>query len=108
MGSDLLAAIRELNDSFRQRHTDGNITQAVVRLTGGLFMDLLDAVSSISSFDDKRDPHGEHGVGKLNWLGEEVLWKIDYWDETLFAPSPDPAYPNVTVRMMTVMLSSEY
>ncbi|MBX8825823.1 DUF3768 domain-containing protein [Ochrobactrum sp. SFR4] len=33
---------------------------------------------------------------------------MDYYDETLTQHSPDSADPNVTVRILTVMLADEY
>jgi hypothetical protein len=30
--------------------------------------------------------------------GHEILFKIDYYDKTLTAHSPDPADPSITVR----------
>jgi hypothetical protein len=37
-----------------------------------------------------------------------IFFKIDYYDRTLTAHSPDPADPAVTRRVITVMLASEY
>jgi hypothetical protein len=34
-----------------------------------------------------------------------VFFKIDYYDEALAMHSPDPADPNVTQRVMTLMLA---
>ena len=37
-----------------------------------------------------------------------IFFKIDYYDKTLSQHSPDPTYPSVTERLITVMLAEEY
>lgn len=45
-------------------------------------------------------------MGMLDWHGENVLWKIDYYDERMESLG-DPASPDCN-RVMTIMLGSEY
>lgn len=70
--------------------------------------DLLVAISNFDHFDDENDPYGEHDFGALDWCGETAFWKIDYYDLELSAASPNPADAEVTIRVLTVMLASEY
>jgi len=51
---------------------------------------------------------GEHDFGTIELEGERFFFKIDYYDRDVRMHSPDPANPDVTTRIMTVMLSSEY
>nr|WP_295463723.1 DUF3768 domain-containing protein [Mesorhizobium sp.] len=37
-----------------------------------------------------------------------VIFKIDYFDPTLLHRSDDPTDPNITRRVMTIMLTEEY
>jgi hypothetical protein len=40
--------------------------------------------------------------------GEKLFWKIKYFDRSIQFASPDPADETLTIRVLTVMLASEY
>ncbi len=63
---------------------------------------------AFSDFDDDNDPHGEHDFGVVEMRGYKCFWKIDYYDADSEMLSPDPADPDVTRRVLTVMLADEY
>jgi hypothetical protein len=69
---------------------------------------ILEAVARFNSFDEDNDPYGEHDFGALEVEGERLFFKIDYYDQSLSAHSPDPADETVTKRVLTVMLAEEY
>jgi hypothetical protein len=57
---------------------------------------------------DVFDPYGEHDFGAFEHNGQRIFWKIDYYGLTMTNGSEDPSDPKHTVRMLTVMLASEY
>ena len=68
-------------------------------------------VKTIAVFDDfchANDPHEEHDFGSFDTEGHTIMFKIDYYDPTLSMYSADPADPNVTERVITIMLVEEY
>jgi hypothetical protein len=67
-----------------------------------------EAVARFNSFDEDNDPYGEHAFGALEIEGERLFFKIDYYDQSLSAHSPDPADESVTKRVLTIMLAEEY
>ena len=69
---------------------------------------VLSAVRSFSEFTADNDPHKEHDFGSFEVDGEKFFWKIDYYDLTLEGGSENPADPAVTIRVLTIMLASEY
>ena len=40
--------------------------------------------------------------------GEQIFWKIDYYDANLEYGSDDPSRPEVTTRVLTIMFAREY
>ena len=100
--------IRDLNDRARTSFLGCRVmitpgVQALDDVVG-----VLMKVRIFDGFTEENDPHGEHDFGSFRHGVETLFWKIDYYDLTLTAESEDPSDPDVTVRVLTVMLASEY
>ena len=105
-----VAKIRELNDRLRVTGRGGMIlmTDGIAGLGREAVERVFDAVRRFNRFNEDNDPHGEHDFGGLKVDGRSVFWKIDYYDRSRQAGSPDPADEKVTVRILNVMLAEEY
>jgi hypothetical protein len=105
-----VTTIRELNDRFRQSLRGGMLvmTAGVIALGQEHQLKILEAVARFNSFDEDNDPYGEHDFGALEVEGERLFFKIDYYDQSLSAHSPDPSDATVTKRVLTIMLAEEY
>ncbi len=103
-------AIARLNDKLREEGRGGRllVTQGVMNLAGYNTGHLLKGLAVYDAFDADNDPHGERDFGDLHAFKTDLLWKIDYYDLNLEFASPDPANPDVTIRVLTVMLADEY
>lgn len=103
--------IRELNNLFRE-HGIGNgsimITCGVQALGEEAVVAVMAAVHHFTAFTPDNDPYQEHDFGAIEVLGENVFFKIDYYDLSLEAGSPDPTDEAVTHRVLTIMLANEY
>lgn len=108
--------IRDFNDRFRA----GDLTipgQALV--TAGVqrhvdqapnlnLASVIQAVASFNEFTSENDPHQERDFGSFEIHGERLFWKIDYYAPDMEHGSDDPADLGKTVRVLTIMLASEY
>jgi hypothetical protein len=65
-------------------------------------------VETFDAFTPDNDAHGERDFGAFEHNSERIFWKIDYYDTTLTKGSEDPTDPKQTVRVLTIMLASEY
>ncbi len=103
-------AVARLNDKLRTTCNGGHImvTRGVSGLEGFSAAELMADLRNYDQFDIDNDPHGERDFGDLTLWGEDLLWKIDAYDRSMMYGSPDPADEQVTTRVMTVMLASEY
>lgn len=102
--------IARLNDNLRKTGLGGRImvTRGVQALHGYRSAELVAELVTYNDFDADNDPHGERDFGAIDLFGAELLWKIEYYSTDLVYASPDPADPNVTTRVLTVMLAEEY
>jgi len=108
--SDRTDAIRRLNDGLRVRGVGGRtmVTTGVAALGQAAVEKITRAVSAFDEFTEANDPYGERDFGQVHVVGEAIFFKIDYYDKALCLHSPDPADPNLTERVITIMLAAEY
>lgn len=105
---DRVAAVRRLNDTLRI-HGRGGCTMVTPGVSERVAQSkILEAVRTFDAFTPDNDPYGEHDFGSITIDGETFFWKIDAYDQSLTAGSPDPTNPAVTCRVLTIMHASEY
>ena len=102
--------IKTLNDNFRKTFTGGQVL-----LTAGInakptddVANILSMVRGFNKFTPDNDPYDEHDFGSFDYKGDKVFWKIDYYDLNNQYLSINPANPNITNRVLTIMLAEEY
>jgi hypothetical protein len=102
--------IRTLNDAFRRTLTGGQVmmTAGIAALSDAARARVLNKVRTFDAFTADNDPHGEHDFGNFEVDGRKIFWKIDAYDAAMEFGSEDPADPNKTTRVLTIMLASEY
>jgi hypothetical protein len=102
--------IRALNDQLRQDFSRGRavMTSGVAALGPAAVARIVKTVEVFDDFCHANDPHQEHDFGSFDADGHTIFFKIDYYDNDLSCHSPDPADSNVTKRVITIMLASEY
>ncbi len=106
----IAARIRDLNDAFRRSLVGGRIhvTVGVAALSSQVQRALIAAVQGFDAFTEDNDPWNEHDMAGVTVCGQRFFWKIDYYDRSLLYGSEDPADPEVTTRVLTIMLVEEY
>ena len=69
---------------------------------------IREKVETFDAFTPDNDPYGEHDFGAFEHNGTRIFWKIDYYDPMMTQGSEDLTDPQQTVRVLTIMLASEY
>ena len=111
MNDTTTSKIAELNDLCR---TAMGVAGRLFQTTGIDALPLADQsairekVETFKSFTPDNDPHGERDFGAFEHNGERIFWKIDYYAPDMQHGSEDPSDPSQTVRVLTIMLASEY
>jgi len=105
-------AIAKLNDELRTTFnaSAGQVvgTHGIASLSDADRTKIFSLVMHFNSFTEENDPYGEHDMGSVKYNNHKVFWKIDCYDNDLHYGSEDPADPEVTKRVLTVMLAHEY
>ncbi|MDH5327631.1 MAG: DUF3768 domain-containing protein [Gammaproteobacteria bacterium] len=105
-----LNRIAALNDSLRRSFLGGQVllTPGIYDLPEADQSAVLEKVMTFDAFDSEDDPYGEHDFGCVEHAGKRYFFKIDYYDKGMEYRSADPANPEVTVRVLTIMTALEY
>ena len=102
-------AIATLNDAFRRTMRGGRVlVTSGIRERWPDAAAILGKVRAFSDFSDDNDPYGEHDFGAFEHEGQKLFWKIDYYAPDMEHGSEDPADPEHTRRVLTVMLAGEW
>lgn len=99
-----------LNDAFRKTLSGGKVlmTSGVAALPTDVVAMAIRKVVTFDGFTADNDPYGEHDFGSFDLAGHRFMWKIDCYDSRCEFGSDDPADPAKTMRVLTIMLASEY
>lgn len=102
--------IAKLNDTFRKTFSAGQVmvTAGVQALSPEQQQEVFQAVQAFNIFTEDNDPYGEHDFGAFPLHDERFNWKIDYYDPSMQRGSKNPADPQQTKRVLTIMLADEY
>jgi hypothetical protein len=114
--SEQTKLIRALNDQFRKG--EGQVPGRIMMTIGvqELASDdpemrlaaIVEAVQGFDTFTEDNDPYNEHDFGAFELYGEKLFWKLDYYAPDMLHGSEDPAEISKTIRVLTIMLASEY
>ena len=99
-----------LNDNFRSTFVGGQVvmTQASTSCRSIPKPACSWRFNRSSNFTNDNDPHGEHDFGSFEIEGETYFFKIDYYALDMDGGSEDPADPEKTTRVLTIMRADEY
>jgi hypothetical protein len=102
--------IAQLNDIFRKTGFGGKIviTSGIANLNVTYQSEIFQIIRLFNDFTKDNDPYDEHDFGIIKIFEKSVYWKIDYYDKNYEYGSEDPADPNQTKRVLTIMLAEEY
>jgi Protein of unknown function (DUF3768) len=102
--------IRQLNDALRRSFAGGRVmmTAGVDALPDAEKAAVLAKVRIFDDFNLGNDPHGEHDFGSFEVAGRSYFFKVDYYSPDLQGGSEDPADPERTTRVLTIMRADEY
>ena len=98
-----------LNDKFRKSF-GGQVLLSVgiAAMSSEDKANIVSLVQNFDNFNESNDPYGEHDFGSFDYKDEKILWKIDYYDLNNQYMSENPANPDVTNRVLTIMTAYEY
>lgn len=114
--SSRLERIAELNDRCRlgldrtARHMMTQNIRATLSENGSVHGILATArlMKQVRQYAFGPDDGPERDFGAFDFDGHRVCFKIDYYEPSMEYGAEDPSDASATVRVMTVMLSSDY
>jgi Protein of unknown function (DUF3768) len=98
------------HDELRRKLPNGHavMTAGIAALGPEAVARIVKTIAVYDDFCHANDPYEEHDFGSFEADGQQIFFKIDYFDKALNAQSSDPSDPSVTERVITIMLADEY
>lgn len=102
--------IATLNDNFRKSFIGGQVllTAGIAAMSSEDKANIVSLVQNFDNFTPDNDPYGEHDFFSIDYKGNKIFAKIDYYDLNNQYMSENPANPDITNRVLTIMLAEEY
>lgn len=102
--------IATLNDNFRKTFTGGQVllTVGIAAMSSEDKANIISMVQNFNDFTPSNDVYGEHDFLSIDYKGNKIFAKIYYYDLNYEFMSENPANPDITNRVLTILLSCEY
>lgn len=105
------ARVRALNDFMRHNPVAPGkwvMTAGINALPAETIGVILRTAQLFKNFHEGNDPWQEHDFARFEVGEHKCYFKIDYYDLKCEFGSEDPSNPEITTRVLTVGLQSEY
>ena len=105
-----MSDIATLNDNFRHTFTGGQVllSAGIAAMSSEDKANIVALVQNFNDFNEGNDPYSERDWGSFDYKDEKILWKIDYYDLNNQYHSENPANPDITNRILTIMTVFEW
>ena len=102
--------IATLNDNFRHTFIGGQVllTAGIAAMSSEDKANIISMVRNFNDFTPANDVYGEHDFFSIDYKGNKIFAKIDYYDLNYEFMSEDPANPDITNRVLTIVLAEEW
>ena len=102
--------IATLNDNFRKSFIGGEVllSAGIAAMSSEDKANIISMVQNFNDFTHSNDVYGEHDFLIIDYKGNKIFAKIDYYDLNYEFMSENPANPDITNRVLTILLSCEY
>ena len=102
--------IATLNDKFRKSFIGGEVllSAGIATMSSEDKANIVSLVQNFNDFNEDNDPYSEHDFFSIDYKGNKIFAKIDYYDLNYEFMSENPANPDITNRVLTILLSCEY
>ena len=102
--------IATLNDTFRKIFTGGQVllTAGIAAMSSEDKANIVSMVQNFNDFTPDNNPYSENDFLSIDYKGNKIFAKIDYYDLNYEFMSENPANPDITNRVLTILLSCEY
>ncbi|ARU03215.1 DUF3768 domain-containing protein [Yoonia vestfoldensis] len=87
-----------------------HVTRSLAEAEDGFMAEAVKATGEFDTFEAENDPDGCHDFGAVDIRGQKVFWKIDLYeaDSDFRYGAETPDNPATTVRVLTIMMASDW